>query len=84
MGGGESAGNTDRLVKGLIGEQSFAVIAGATGAAKTFLALSMGLHLAINRTWFGRKVTRCGVLYVGAEGQAGIRKRMQHGVNFRE
>ena len=71
-----SVGITDRLVKGLIGEQSFAVIAGPTGAAKTFLALDMAVHIALGWPWFGRKVKRCGVLYLAAEGQTGLRKRI--------
>ena len=82
----EAGGITDRLVKGLLGEQSFAVIAGPTGSGKTFLALDMAIHLANGWPWFGRKVERVGVLYVGAEGQAGLKKRVKawqrhHGVD---
>jgi hypothetical protein len=72
----ECDGDTDRFIKGLIGEKSLVVFAGATGSAKTFIALDASFHLAAEREWFGRKVTRCGVLYVGAEGQAGLKKRV--------
>ena len=37
----KAAGIADKLVRGLLGEQSFAVIAGPTGSGKTFLALDM-------------------------------------------
>src|SRR5262245_30891599 len=72
----KDTGVTDRLIKGLIGEQSLAVIAGPTGSAKTFLALDISFHTAVGWDWFGRKVTRRGVLYVGAEGQSGLKKRV--------
>jgi hypothetical protein len=68
--------STDRLVKGIIGEQCFGIIAGESGSGKTFAALDMSLHIAAGREWFGRKVKRVGVLYIGAEGQAGLLKRI--------
>ena len=68
--------STDRLVKRLMGSASLVVIAGPTGSGKTFIALDCCVHVALNRPWFGRKVTRVGVLYVGAEGQAGLIKRI--------
>jgi hypothetical protein len=67
---------TDRLVKGIIGEQCFGVVAGESGSGKTFAALDMALHIAAGWPWFGRKVQRCGVLYIGAEGQSGLKKRV--------
>jgi hypothetical protein len=70
-------GVTDRLIKGLIGEKSFAVIAGPTGSAKTFLALKASIDVACGWDFFNRKVTLLGVLYIGAEGQAGLLKRIQ-------
>jgi AAA domain len=82
----KDTGITDRLVKGLLGEQSLAIIAGPTGSAKTFLALDMGIHIVCGWEWFGRKVKRCGVLYLAAEGQNGVRKRIaairqHHGID---
>jgi hypothetical protein len=67
---------TDRQVKGLIGEGSFEVTGGPTGSAKTFLKLDMGFHIATGRPWFGKKTKQAGVLYIAAEGQAGIEKRI--------
>jgi len=37
----------------------------------------MTAHIAAGWPWFGRDVTRCGVLYIGAEGQAGLKKRIK-------
>jgi len=68
---------TDTLIKRLIGSASLAVIAGPTGSGKTFIALDACIHAAMGWPWFGRKTARAGVLYVGAEGQAGLIKRIQ-------
>lgn len=77
---------TDRLVKGILGEGCFAVIAGESGSGKTFAALDMAIHIAAGWPWLGRKVRQCGVLYIGAEGQGGLLKRvaawrLEHGVD---
>lgn len=72
----EGLSATDRLVKGLIGEGSLEVTGGATGSAKTFLSLDLDFHIATGRLWFGRKTKQVGVLYIAAEGQAGIAKRI--------
>ena len=36
----------------------------------------IALHVAAGRPWFGRRVHRCGVLYVSAEGGTSIKKRL--------
>lgn len=68
---------TDTLVKRLIGSASLVVFAGPTGSGKTFVALDCCVHIAMEWPWFGRKVTRVGVLYVAAEGQTGLIKRIE-------
>ena len=68
---------TDKLIKRLMGSASLVVIAGPTGSAKTFLALDASVHVAMGWEWLGRKVQRVGVLYVAAEGQAGLIKRIE-------
>ncbi len=52
------------------------VIYGAPGDFKTFVALDMLVHIAADRDWHGHKVQQCGVVYVAAEGGAGILKRI--------
>jgi len=69
-------GITDRLVRSLIGAGSLAMLYGPPGSGKSFLALDMGIHIAAGREWFGMPVERCGVLYIAAEGQHGIGKRI--------
>jgi hypothetical protein len=46
------------------------------GCGKSFFVLDVGLHIASERDWFGRRTTRGGVVYLAAEGQAGLRARV--------
>ena len=64
------------LIKGLLPANSKIVIIGQPGCGKSFFAIDAALHIAAGREWFGRKVTAGGVVYVAAEGQAGVRLRI--------
>jgi hypothetical protein len=66
----------DRLVRKLLGTNTLALIYGEPGSGKTFLATDLGMHLAIDRVWFGRSVTAGAVLYVACEGVAGLSNRL--------
>lgn len=66
----------DRLVRKLLGTTALALVFGEPGCGKTFLATDMGLHIALGRPWFGRAVTQGAVLYVAAEGAAGLSNRI--------
>lgn len=66
----------DRLVRRLLGTTALAVIYGDPGSGKTFLAADMALHVALGRPWFGRAVLQGAVLYVAAEGSAGLENRI--------
>jgi KaiC/GvpD/RAD55 family RecA-like ATPase len=67
---------TDRsLVKGLLSVSSVALMVGASGTGKTFLALDIALHVAAGRPWFGRRVKQGKVVYVAAEAGRSIRNR---------
>jgi hypothetical protein len=57
----------------LVGE---ALIYGHSGTAKSFLAVDMGMHVALGLEWQGQKVEPGLVVYVGAEGQSGLRNRI--------
>lgn len=72
----EGARNQDYLVKGWLPRQSNAVMFGQWSGGKTFAALNMGLHIAAGLPWFGRRVRKAGVLYLGYEGALGIDLRM--------
>lgn len=66
----------DKLVRGLLGTASTAVITGEPGSGKTFLATDVGMHIAMGWAWFGRPVTPGAVIYVAGEGVSGISNRL--------
>lgn len=63
-------------VHGLLKQSSLAILAGAGGLGKTFLALYLAVCIASGIPWFGRSVTKGKVLYVGAEGVEDFAKRL--------
>src|SRR4029077_10096619 len=69
-------GNND-LIKGVIELGSSAPVYGESGCRKTFLVGDMGIHVALGRDWFGRKVLRRGVIYIAAEGGLSMRRRVE-------
>lgn len=74
-------------VKHMIPADSMGMLFGASGTFKSFIALDHGLHVAHGMPWMGRKTRQGGVVYVAAEGGAGIYKRVaawhqQHGLDL--
>lgn len=65
------------LIKGMIPEQSFGLIYGASGSFKSFLAVSLSCHLATGMDWDSNKCQQGAVLYVIGEGGAGVPKRVK-------
>ena len=66
------------LIKGVLPRSKDPIILfGASGAGKSFVALDQALAIARGVEWRGCRVTQGRVLYVGAEGGAGIGKRVQ-------
>ena len=65
------------LIDGLLPAESFGVTYGASGAFKSFLAFSWGLHIATGKDWSSHKVTQKSVLYVVAEGGIGAPRRIK-------
>lgn len=69
------------LMDGLIPADSVGFLAGKSGSYKSFLAVSWACHLAAGRAWLGQAdfavPERVRVLYVAAEGAAGIAQRIQ-------
>lgn len=66
------------LVKGVLPQAAVAVIYGAWGSGKSFLAYSIAA--AITRgspTWFGHRVTKGNAVIICAEGQTGFRMRQK-------
>lgn len=64
------------LLEGLIPARGFAVLYSAPGLGKTFLALDWSLSIASLPKWRGRKVGSGAVVYVAAEGVAGLKQRV--------
>jgi predicted transcriptional regulator len=59
----------------ILPEQSLAELHGAPGSGKSFLALDFAMCVATGRLWNSRAVSRGAVVYVAAEGSAGIGQR---------
>ena len=63
------------LVRGILGFNMMALLYGASGSAKTLIALSMALHVALGREWCGRKVKKGFVAYLAPEGGHSVHLR---------
>ncbi len=63
-------------VKDVLPAQGLAVIYGASGSGKSFLALDLACAIAEGRNWFGYRVEQRPVVYLCLEGQAGFRLRI--------
>jgi len=63
------------LVKGLLGHGMMALLYGASGSAKTLIALSLALHVALGRTWCSRAVKKGFVAYLAPEGGHSVHLR---------
>ena len=65
------------LVYNLIEDKSMNAIYGASGSTKSFLAIDLGMHLALGMDWFGYEVYKpIPVIYVAVEGGGGLLKRI--------
>ncbi len=73
----EALPDPEWCVEGILPADSLVCLFGRPGTFKTFLAISIGLHLAAGRPWFGRRVKAGAVLFVAAEGGRGIKKRLR-------
>lgn len=65
-------------VEDLIVAQGIGQIFGQSGAGKTFLALDLAHALITGGEWFGHRIPKPRpVVYIGLEGRAGLRQRLQ-------
>jgi KaiC/GvpD/RAD55 family RecA-like ATPase len=65
------------LVKGLLPQNALAALYGMPGVGKSFLAVDLAMSVGSGVGWQGRRVEEGTVVYVAAEGHAGMRKRTQ-------
>jgi RecA-family ATPase len=63
------------LVKRVLPRKGIAVIYGKPASLKSFVAFHVALCCALDWAWAGRSVTKAPVVYIAAEGAAGLRKR---------
>src|SRR5690606_9825239 len=63
------------LIGNYLVKNSLALLYGPSGCGKTFLSLDWALHVATGSYWHGNQVDGGSVLYIAAEGVAGIGKR---------
>lgn len=64
-------------VKNAIPENTLGCIFGASGAFKSFVEIDYALHRVYGMRWLGRKTRQVPVVYLAAEGGAGILKRIK-------
>lgn len=64
------------VVKGAIPADSIGVLFGGSGTFKSFIALDLALHVAHGLRWLGRRTQEGPVLYIAAEGGAGLWRRI--------
>lgn len=65
------------LIDGLLPERCIAVPYGPPKVGKTFVVLSMALHIAAGKPWMGRRVQQGPVVYVAGEGVGGLSVRIK-------
>jgi RecA-family ATPase len=65
------------LIEGILPANGLAVLYGAPGAGKTFVALSIALSIAAGHLWCGKSTKSGSVLYVAAEGVFGLQLRVR-------
>lgn len=73
----DTAPPRDYLLKGIISPGEISLWVGPPKCGKSFLMLYISYLLSLGRTIFGRRVKACSVLYVAAEGEAGIANRIR-------
>lgn len=62
-------------VKHIVPQDSVGFIFGGSGTFKSFIALDYGLHVAHGMNWLGKKTKKGPVIFIAAEGGAGISRR---------
>jgi RecA-family ATPase len=65
------------FIPGMLHDSTVAIIYGPPGSGKTFFALHLLCSVALGRPVFGEQPERRRGLYVGLEGEAGIKARLQ-------
>lgn len=70
------AANVSWLVKHVVPAESIGIMFGGSGTFKSFVALDFALHVCHGLPWLGRKTRKGAVIYIAAEGGAGLWPRI--------
>lgn len=65
------------IIKDVLPKAELAVIYGAPGSGKTFMALDAAMSIARGIEWANKRVKQGRVVYICAEGSGGFRKRLK-------
>lgn len=65
------------LLSGILLTSSVSMVFGESNTGKTFAALDLAQHIARGLMWQGRRVKQGNVLYIYAEGEHGMKPRLQ-------
>jgi AAA domain len=68
-------GGEESLIKRVLPRRGVAVVYGKPASFKSFVVGHMALCVALGWVWAGRRVFQAPVVYIAAEGAAGLRKR---------
>lgn len=66
----------DFVVDGFLDRRGVAMMPGASGSAKTFLVIELGMCITTGRDFWGMKVKPGVVIYQAGEGKEGVTKRL--------
>lgn len=69
------------FVENLLEHTAMSVVYGPSNVGKTFVAMDIGIHVALGRPWFGLDTEQGPVLHLVMEGKGGVAKRRQAFVN---
>lgn len=72
----ETAQQVRWAVKHVVPASSVGMLFGGSGTFKSFIALDLALHVVHGLPWLGRLTTQAAVLYIAAEGGAGLWTRI--------
>ncbi|EJI1385448.1 AAA family ATPase [Vibrio alginolyticus] len=65
------------LIKGFISKRSFGVVFGKSGSRKSFITIDMSCAIASGASWQNRRTQTGAVVYIAAEGQVGMSRRVK-------
>lgn len=80
-------GPIDWQVKNYLEADTVGILFGDPGSYKSFIAMDIGLHVALGRDWHGNSVKQGPVFYIAGEGHGGFARRLtafknHHGVSL--